>query len=148
MRGRLAIFAGAIALAVLLPAAAAASAREPVTVASRSAGASKTTPRVLTCPGHTEVRPRSYLMSCGDANASWKNMVWTSWGPRTASGTGDLYQNDCTPNCASGHFHTYPAKVVLSGVKVTKKFGLLYSRATFSYSVKGQNKSEAFELAT
>jgi hypothetical protein len=38
--------------------------------------------------------------------------------------------------------------VVLSEVKATKKYGLLYSQATFSYSLKGKHMSETFGLAT
>ena len=93
--------------------------------------------RVLPCFGLPELRPANYLMSCADANASWKKVKWLSWGAKTALGTGDLYQNDCQPNCVSGHFRTYPAKLVLSEVIRTKKYGLLYSQATFSYSVDG-----------
>jgi hypothetical protein len=87
-------------------------------------------------------------MSCADANASWKKVKWASWGAKSAIGTGDLYQNDCQPNCVSGQFHSDRAKVVLSEVKATKKYGLLYSQATFSYSLKGKHMSETFGLAT
>jgi hypothetical protein len=64
-------------------------------------------PRVLPCVGKPEFKPANYLMSCADANASWKEVAWKSWGAKTASGTGDLYQNDCTPNCAAGHFRVF-----------------------------------------
>jgi hypothetical protein len=103
---------------------------------------------VLSCLGVPEERPADYLMSCADANASWKNVHWANWGLKTALGTGDLYQNDCQPNCVSGRFQTYVAKVVLSGVTETKKYGRLYSRATFSYSVSTKRESETFGLAT
>ena len=105
-------------------------------------------PRVLPCLGLPQVRPANYLMSCADANASWRKVKWVNWGAQTAVGTGDLYQNDCQPNCVSGHFRTYLAKVVLSDVTQTKKYGPLYSQATFSYSVKGKHMSETFGLAT
>lgn len=52
------------------------------------------------------------------------------------------------PKVRAGHFHTYAAKVVLSGVIQTKKYGLLFSWATFSYSLKDKHESETFELAT
>jgi hypothetical protein len=87
-------------------------------------------------------------MSCADANASWKSVRWANWGLKTALGTGDLYQNDCQPNCVSGRFRTYAARVVLSGVTATKRYGPLYSKATFSYSVDGEHESETFGLAT
>ncbi len=163
------MFGGTIAVALLLPTVGAAAARGPVPAARNQgpavwsqagavwspaaavwspAGAAKTIPKVLPCLGLPEVRPANYLMSCADANASWKKVKWASWGASTALGTGDLYQNDCQPNCVSGHFRTYLAKVVLSDVTQTKKYGPLYSKATFSYTVKGKHLSETFGLAT
>lgn len=38
-----------------------------------------------------------------------------SWTPGLASAAGTLEENDCTPNCADGHFHAYPALVILWG---------------------------------
>ena len=154
-RVSLTIFGGTLAVALSLstggagaaPGPASASSRT-VAVASSKASAVKAVPRVLSCLSVPEVRPPSYLMSCADANAAWRNVRWVNWGLKTALGTGDLYQNDCQPNCVSGHFHSYAAKVVLSEVTQTKKYGPLYSRATFSYTVKGKHESETFGLAT
>jgi hypothetical protein len=146
---------GIVAITLFLPAVGAAAARDPVpastsraTPASHQVQAVKAIVRVLPCFGLPEVRPANYLMSCADANASWKKVNWVSWGAKTALGKGDLYQNDCQPNCVSGHFHTYAAKVVLSEVTQTRKYGLLYSRATFSYSAKDKHLTETFGLAT
>ena len=151
----LAIVSGTIAVALLLPTSGAGAAlgrppdaSNPAAVALGQAPAVKALPRVLSCLGVPEVRPANYVMSCADANASWKNVKWVNWGAQTALGTGDLYQNDCQPNCVSGHFHAYLAKVVLSRVEQTKRYGPLYSQATFSYSVKGKHESETFGLAT
>jgi len=154
-RFALAIFSSALSVALLLPTAGAGaasgpapSAPGPTRVGSGPTVTLKAVPRVLSCLGLPEVRPANYLMSCADANASWKNVKWHSWGLKSALGTGDLYQNDCQPNCVSGRFRTYAAKVVLSGVTETKRYGLLYSKATFSYSVNGKHESETFGLAT
>ncbi|MGA3215490.1 MAG: hypothetical protein ABSD97_07355 [Acidimicrobiales bacterium] len=136
----LVFIAGAIANAFLLPASSA--------QAGRPAAVAVSLPRVLTCTGTAQLKPASYLMSCADANASWKKVVWTSWGSKSARGKGDLYQNDCTPNCAAGVFRTYAAAIVLSGVMKTNKYGPLYSKASFSYSVAGKHESETFGLAT
>jgi hypothetical protein len=46
------------------------------------------------------------------------------------------------------HFHSYAAKLVLTDIVQTKKYGPLYATATFSYSVGGKKKSETFGLAT
>jgi hypothetical protein len=148
------MFGGVLAITLFLPTGAAV-ARDPVPASasplaptSHQTQAVKAIVRVLPCLGLPEVRPANYLMSCADANASWKKVKWASWGAKTALGTGDLYQNDCQPNCVSGHFHTYLARLVLSDVTRTTKYGLLYSQATFSYSVKGKHLTETFGLAT
>lgn len=135
-----------VAIALFLPANQVAAARGTL-AASGDLVAAKVLPRVLTCVGQPQVRPTNYLLSCADANASWKQVKWLSWRAQTAVGTGALYQNDCQPNCVSGRFHSYPARVVLSDVKRTKKYGLLYSQATFSFSLKGKHMSETFGLA-
>ena len=45
---------------------------------------------------------------------------WTSWTSHLASGYGTYFLNDCTPTCAGGHFHTYPALVALWGNAAVK----------------------------
>ena len=36
-------------------------------------------------------------------------------GPAVAAGVGTAFANDCSPDCAAGHFHTYRAVLLLSG---------------------------------
>ncbi len=60
------------------------------------------------------VRPRSIVVACADANFYLTRMHWATWTASGATGTAVGHQNDCTPNCAAGHFHTYPATVTLS----------------------------------
>lgn len=59
------------------------------------------------------VRPRSIVVACADGNFYLTRIHWTSWTTASASGTAVGHQNDCTPNCAAGHFHTYPATLTL-----------------------------------
>lgn len=113
--------------------------------APNAAGASTST-RILTCTGKVTSKPTSYILSCADANAGWAGVTWSSWTSTSASGRGVLHQNDCTPNCAGGRFINYRATVTLSKV-VTTKYGELFSRAVFHYSVNGKAKSETFFLA-
>jgi hypothetical protein len=71
---------------------------------------------VFDCPGqHALVRPKSIILTCADGNAYFAKLAWTSWTPGLASAKGTLVLNDCTPYCAAGHFHRYPAIVVLWG---------------------------------
>ncbi len=75
-----------------------------------------TTPRfiLLGCNNDAEVAP-SGISNCGDGAVGLTGLHWTSWTPHLASGYGRYFLNDCTPTCAGGHFHTYPALVDLWG---------------------------------
>jgi hypothetical protein len=69
---------------------------------------------VFDCPGQRAlVRPKTIILTCADGNAYFAKLAWTSWTPGLASARGTLVLNDCTPYCAAGHFHSYPAIVVL-----------------------------------
>jgi hypothetical protein len=72
---------------------------------------------VFDCSGHAVVRPKDFVLACADGNSALEKLTWTSWTPGLASAKGTLEQNDCTPYCAAGHFHNYPALVVLWGSK-------------------------------
>lgn len=59
------------------------------------------------------VRPRSIVAACADANLYFTGLRWSSWTATRAAATGVAHQNDCTPSCAAGRFHTYRARVTL-----------------------------------
>ncbi|MFE2480605.1 hypothetical protein [Streptomyces sp. NRRL F-2747] len=101
--------AAALAVGAAVPAAAPASAQQ--------------TPRavmdpnpvvVVDCFSKGQVRPREYLLACGDGNNRLIRLRWDSWGRRTATATGIDMVNDCTPYCAAGRFRAYPVKVTLN----------------------------------
>ena len=62
-----------------------------------------------------QVKPASYFFACADGNAGLQGLHWTTWSAKLASGYGTYYYNDCTPTCVAGHFHLFPALVVLWG---------------------------------
>jgi hypothetical protein len=62
-------------------------------------------------------KPRSITVACADANFRLTQIKWTSYGATSASGTARARIDTCDPNCVSGTFRTYPAKVSLSKVK-------------------------------
>ncbi len=108
--GGLAITGLTLGLAGPAHAAPAASARHSTTLRSTTLAV------VFDCPGqHALVRPRTFILTCADGNAYFGKLSWTSWTPGLASAKGTLVLNDCTPYCAAGHFHSYPAIVVLWG---------------------------------
>ncbi len=67
------------------------------------------------CTGKPVVRPTEVTLACGDGNAVAQKLSWTGWGERFAAAVGTLSMNDCTPNCAAGHFHSYPVVLVAQG---------------------------------
>jgi hypothetical protein len=62
---------------------------------------------------------------------------WSSWGGPTAQGAGVLEDDDCTPDCASGHDDTFPAKIVLTDVR-TVNGNSEYTRYTVTF--QGQDR--------
>src|SRR5487761_1217003 len=62
---------------------------------------------VLNCAMKAQTMPGSYVLACADDGAGLQGLHWTTWTARLASGYGTEYENDCIPNCASGHFHHY-----------------------------------------
>ena len=62
-------------------------------------------------------KPRSITVACADANFRLTKVKWSSYGATTASGTARARIDTCDPNCVSGTFQTYPARVSLSQVK-------------------------------
>ena len=96
-------------------------------VACLAAGASAATvPRFLGCSAYYAknptgtVRPKMIVVACGDGNFWFAGLHWQTWTATGAAATGTAHLNDCTPNCAAGHFHTYPASVRLSAPKTCK----------------------------
>jgi hypothetical protein len=63
---------------------------------------------------HSWFRPHRILVDCADGAEFLKNLTWSHWGTRRASGKGTEVLNDCTPDCADGHEHFYPVSVALS----------------------------------
>jgi hypothetical protein len=70
---------------------------------------------IVNCAGQQQVEPRSIVLACADQNSLVSDITWTSWTSDLASGSGTLEQNDCIPDCAAGHFHSYPVLLALWG---------------------------------
>jgi hypothetical protein len=83
---------------------------------SQSPGIAATAlPALPDCQGKPVVKPSSITLACGDGNFYVENLKWTGWGESFAAATGTGKANDCTPNCAAGHFHSYPMLLIVSG---------------------------------
>lgn len=89
--------------------------------ATKTATATKTAhPVVLNCSGRPVARPSTFSWTCADYGMGVQRMHWTSWTSHLASGYGTLWENDCTPNCASGHIHHYTTLATLWGSATVK----------------------------
>lgn len=87
------------------------------------------------CENKPEVRPTSFVLACADGNDRLVDMHWTNWTPAGAAGTVVQYLNDCTPNCAIGHFHSYPADITLTGsYEAGPNEPFAYTKVTLTYT--------------
>jgi hypothetical protein len=90
---------------------------------------------VWNCERQPQVEPASFVLGCGDGGFGLRGVHWAKWAPADAAGAGTEYLNDCTPDCASGHFLDYPVDIRLAGralVAQNEPFG--YTRITLSYT--------------
>lgn len=79
--------------------------------------------------------PASLVMACGDGNYSLAKLTWKGWGTVAAKATGSASANDCTPNCAAGHFHSYPVQIIADGLHACGR-AKIYTRLTMVYPGK------------
>jgi hypothetical protein len=66
---------------------------------------------------------------------------WTSFGGAKATGSGLLWLNDCTPNCAQGTFHHDPATVTASAVRRDH-----YARLAVTSIAGGHRATDVYSL--
>jgi hypothetical protein len=80
--------------------------------------------------GKNEVRPKSLILTCADANDLGKDLVWSKWGPTAAYATGVDTWNACVPYCAASKtWYSAKATFTLSKPAHTAK-GWLFERLT------------------
>lgn len=100
-----------------------------------TAAAASKVPVVIACFRHGQVRPRRYVLACGDGNEYLAGLRWSSWTSH-AFGSGTHAFNDCVPFCARGHFHSFRVLVVLwraeprpghAGERYFTRFTLIYT---------------------
>ena len=106
--------------------------------------ATSTQVKVISSCTKATYQPTKYVFYCADANSGMKNATYDWWTAKTAHGTATLYYNDCTPNCAAGHFHFVRAEFTLFRVVKTAKYGPLFSRA----SVDTRQGHQIYDLPT
>jgi hypothetical protein len=90
----------------------------PAVAAGRSHSAAVTTsasvPVVVNCAMHGQVRPREYTLPCADQKSVLTGLTWAAWGSSSAFAAAGINTfDDCIPNCAEGHFHSFPVLAAL-----------------------------------
>jgi hypothetical protein len=76
-------------------------------------------------------QPKQFQIS---NTAAMEGMHWRHWNAPTATATGKLAINTCTPNCAQGRTRTYRATFQVRGTQLQK--GIAYYK---QYRVTGKN---------
>jgi hypothetical protein len=90
---------------------------------------------VWNCENKPEVRPASLVLACADGSDRMLDMHWANWVPGSATGTGVQSVNDCTPDCAVGHFRNYPVDIKLTGSdKAGPNEPFAYTKITLTYT--------------
>lgn len=113
-------------------------------VAAAQARSSRPTPRVPRADAPAKYlrwRPHSIVYSEDGASLFagtgriHAHMRWTMWNQRQARGRGADWHDDCTPSCAGGTYHSYPATVHLyrprrlGGHRVFTRMTIAYTTA-------------------
>jgi len=95
----------------------------------------------------TSTKPPSIIIACGSTPLTFQNLSWASWTTNSATGAGQLSEDDCTPDCAGGTFHQYGASVTLTTV-VSSINGPVFSVIDATYPNGGPDgkASDSFSL--
>lgn len=82
-------------------------------------------------PARLVPRPKAYILACADGGIGIRNLVWHGWGEAVAYGAGDYFWNDCTPDCARGHFHSAKGTLIAYDLRPSAVPGFLFYNRIF-----------------
>ena len=92
-------------------------------------------------------RPAQLTLACADANYGLSQVGWNTWGGAFARGIAEVRANDCKPNCAAGHFHTYRAQVIAD--KLTRcGSAKIYLRLSIDFTGKRPSGTKPADIHT
>ena len=98
-------------------------------------------------PQHLEVEPTVIYVACADAGIGADHLVWSTWTATAATAAGEVWENDCTPNCASGTITHYPASITLTDVQASRDGPTFTSlRATYTGAEPNGRRTDTFTL--
>ncbi|WP_285486115.1 hypothetical protein [Amycolatopsis taiwanensis] len=90
--------------------------RAPVLTTASASSAAGVVATITTCEGTAVSTPSRYILACADGGLILDGLRWSAWGAPTANATGSLWENNCTPDCAMGHYIRYPASTTVSAL--------------------------------
>jgi len=100
--------------------------------------------KVLACNGTSLAKPRTFIISCADANALLTDTRWSTWGTREAAGVTRFGLNLCTPYCAASPITYFPASTVHLSEPQTTPHGTFFSKLVVRYRVGARTKVFSF----
>ncbi len=68
-------------------------------------------------------KPKSIVLTCGDAGLTATRLQWTQWGRKKAHGAGLGVEKICKPDCAAGKVGKAAMKLVLSRPRFCRQDG-------------------------
>jgi hypothetical protein len=82
------------------------------------------------CTGHA-YKPSRVTLACGDGNVYATGIAYSTYGGMVARATATIHANDCMPNCAKGHFHSYRGSLSFRDFVRCKDGRLYYVQARY-----------------
>lgn len=105
-----------------------------VGISSSGVRAAGTLPMYLPdCQGVPVRAPSTITFACADGGIVGTKITWTDWGSYYAHGQGTLSVNDCTPDCADGHFQKYRLSLIAFGKQTCPNGELAYASVKMMY---------------
>jgi hypothetical protein len=85
--------------------------------------------------GGANYRPRTVVLTCGDAGYLLRSLAWRGWNHAAASARGRAWANDCVPFCAGGTFRRYRMRARAYRIRRCAPDGdrYVYTRLTITY---------------
>jgi hypothetical protein len=100
---------------------------------------------LLSCSGAAVIAPKTFIISCADANSELTATHWTSWTASQARGTTTFGLNLCDPYCAASRISFFPDSTVVLRNPVTTSKGPRFSELVVTYLL--HNKATTFTMS-
>lgn len=87
-----------------------------LTACSHASASTSGAMRLGDCGGNPQAAPRLVVVVCSDSAITARDVKWSGWGSKIATGTGSAVVNVCAfSDCHTGSYRPYPIVLVASG---------------------------------